>query len=99
MAVATQHMSAIPMDGKPAHATAPGKMASVDSEIITVTDLILSKVRETPDAIFAQYPATPKGRSDYVGYTVADIDRLADQAAQRYMDRGLKPEVNFCCRL
>lgn len=70
-------------------------MAGLDSQVITVTDLIKSKVRETPDVIFVQYPATPKGRSDYVGYTVADVDRLADQAAQQYMDRGLKPEVGL----
>lgn len=68
-------------------------MAVIDNQIITVTDLFLSKLRETPDAVFVQYPETPKGRSDYVGYTVTDIDRLADEGARQYADKGLKPEV------
>lgn len=68
-------------------------MAVGDSQIITVTDLFLSKIRETPDAIFIQYPETPKGKSDYVGYTVTDIDRLADEGAWQYTNRGLKADV------
>lgn len=70
-------------------------MAVIDDRIITVTDLFLSKVRETPDAVFIQYPETPKGRSDYVGYTVTDIDRLVDEGARQYTNKGLKPEVRF----
>lgn len=69
-------------------------MGSVnDNQIVTVTDFILSKVQEAPDAVFVQYPATPKSRSEYVGYTIADIDRLADEAARQYVKKGIRPEV------
>lgn len=69
-------------------------MGSVsDNQVVTVTDFIFSKVQEKPDAVFVQYPATPKSRGEYVGYTVADIDRLADEAARQYVKRGISPEV------
>lgn len=92
MAVATQKMPALPLDVgvKP---TENGTKGDNDSQVITITDLLLSKVRETPDAVFIQYPATEKGKSDYVGYTVTDVDRLADEAARQYVARGLRPEV------
>lgn len=64
-----------------------------DHEIVTITDLFSSKVRQTPNAIFLQYPETAKGKSDYVGYTVNDVDRLADEAARQYLRQGLHPEV------
>lgn len=67
--------------------------ATTDNQIVTITDLLLNKVRDTPDSVFIQYPATSKGKSDYVGYTVVDIDRLADEAARQYVARGLKSEV------
>ena len=88
MAVATQQMPALPLDVgiKPVENDS-------DSQVVTITDLLLSKVRETPDAVFIQYPATAKGKSDYVGYTVTDVDRLADEAARQYVARGLRPEV------
>ncbi|KKY35657.1 putative l-aminoadipate-semialdehyde dehydrogenase [Diaporthe ampelina] len=87
MAVATQQMPALPLDVgiKPVENDS-------DSQVVTITDLLLSKVRETPDAVFIQYPATAKGKSDYVGYTVTDVDRLADEAARQYVARGLRPE-------
>lgn len=92
MAVATQQMPTLPLDVgvKP---TENGTNGESDSQVVTVTDLLLSKVRETPDAVFIQYPATAKGKSDYVGYTVTDVDRLADEAARQYAARGLRPEV------
>lgn len=92
MAVATQQMPSLPLDVgvKP---TENGTNGVSDSEVVTITDLLLSKVRETPDAVFIQYPATAKGKSDYVGYTVTDVDRLADEAARQYAARGLHPEV------
>ncbi|KAG6361850.1 hypothetical protein INS49_010079 [Diaporthe citri] len=91
MAVATQQMPALPLDVgvKP---TENGTNGDSDSQVVTITDLLLSKVRETPDAVFIQYPATAKGKKDYVGYTVTDVDRLADEAARQYVARGLRPE-------
>lgn len=67
--------------------------ATEDNQVVTVTDLLLNKVRDTPETVFIQYPATAKGKSDYVEYTVSDIDRQADEAARQYAKRGLKPEV------
>ncbi|KAJ0119622.1 male sterility protein [Diaporthe amygdali] len=92
MAVATQKMPALPLDVglKP---TESGPNGEQDSQVVTITDLLLSKVRETPDAVFIQYPATAKGKSDYVGYTVTDVDRLADEAARQYAAQGLRPEL------
>ncbi|KAL1881254.1 hypothetical protein Daus18300_001106 [Diaporthe australafricana] len=92
MAVATQQMPALPLDVelKPTEAGLNGES---DSQVVTITDLLLSKVRETPDAVFIQYPATARGKSDYVGYTVSDVDRLADETARQYAARGLRPEV------
>lgn len=96
MAVATQQMPALPLDVgvKP---TENGPNGDSDTQVVTITDLLLSKVRETPDAVFIQYPATAKGKSDYVGYTVTDVDRLADEAARQYAARGLRPEVCIVC--
>lgn len=94
MSVATQQMSAVPLDG----ALGPKEsltQATTDNEVVTVTDLLLSKVRSTPDAVFIRYPATAKGKSDYVGFTVTDIDRLADEAARQYVKKNLRPEVTF----
>lgn len=93
MSVATQQMAAlIHLDGvqePPVGHTQP----TTSNQIVTITDLLLNKAHETPDAVFIQYPATAKGKSDYVGYTVTDIDRLADEAARQYAKRGLVPEV------
>lgn len=64
-----------------------------EDEVVTIPELFLSKARETPDAVFLRYPATTKGKSDYINYTVSDIDRLADEAARQYLIQGLHPEV------
>lgn len=94
MAVATQQISSVPLDGAlKSNGTVSGPKP--DNKVVTVTDLLLSKVRTTPDAIFIRYPATAKGRNDYVGFSVTDIDRLADEAARQYARRGLKPEVRY----
>lgn len=92
MSVATQQASLMALNGvhKPPE---DHTHATTDNQVVTVTDLLLDKVRETPDAVFIQYPATAKGKNDYVGYTVTDIDRLADETARQYAKRGLVPEV------
>lgn len=64
-----------------------------EDEVVTIPELFLSKARETPHAVFLRYPATTKGKSDYINYTVSDIDRLADEAARQYLIQGLHPEV------
>ncbi|EFW99074.1 nonribosomal peptide synthetase-like protein [Grosmannia clavigera kw1407] len=57
-----------------------------------VNDLLLSRVRNSPETQFLGYPATSKGRADYVYHTVQDVDRYATTAAWRYLQSGLIPE-------
>lgn len=92
MSVATQQVPAlIPLDGIKEPSVDHTRVIP-DNQLVTVTDLLLNKVCDTPDAVFIQYPATAKGKDDYVGYTVTDIDRLADEAARQYAKRGLRPD-------
>ncbi|KAH8890655.1 acetyl-CoA synthetase-like protein [Thozetella sp. PMI_491] len=63
-----------------------------EEPIETITDLLLSKVRESPDSIFVSYPATAKGKCDYVDYSVSQIDAFADEAARKYALQGLFPQ-------
>ncbi|KAK1856583.1 male sterility protein [Colletotrichum chrysophilum] len=58
----------------------------------TVTDLLLRRVEEAPDVDVLAYPATARGRDDYVNYTAKDLDRFADEAARKYAQAGLLPE-------
>lgn len=96
MTVAVQAVSPLPrVDIESKTMTSNLTSSPGNDEIVTVTDLFLSKVRDTPDTIFVQYPATLKGKSDYIGYTVTDIDRLVDEAARQYANKGLQSEVRF----
>ncbi|TID06887.1 Non-canonical non-ribosomal peptide synthetase FUB8 [Colletotrichum higginsianum] len=61
-------------------------------ELRTVTDLLLRRVEEAPDVDVLAYPATARGRDDYVNYTAKDLDRFADEAARKYAQAGLLPE-------
>jgi hypothetical protein len=63
-----------------------------EERIDTITDLLLSKVRQSPDSVFLSYPATARGRSDYVDYTVSKLDEFVDEAARKYVASGLLPE-------
>lgn len=95
MSVATQQKAALlPMNGSPVQRE-PLAKTTADHQVATVTELLLSKVRDTPDAVFIQYPASAKGKGDYLKYTVSDIDRLANEAVRQYARRGLKPEVSY----
>lgn len=59
-----------------------------------VNDLLLRRVREGPYAPFFAYPATPRGKDDYVYHTVGDIDNYANAAARFYLHGGVVPEVH-----
>ncbi|KJR82998.1 uncharacterized protein SPSK_03912 [Sporothrix schenckii 1099-18] len=56
-----------------------------------VNDLLARRVREGPHSPFFAYPATPRGKDDYVHHTVGDIDRYADAAASLYLQSGVVP--------
>lgn len=64
-------------------------------ELRTVTDLLLRRVEEAPDVDVLAYPASARGRDDYVDYTAKDLDRFADEAARKYAQAGLLPEVRL----
>lgn len=93
MAVATQQMPTLLLSEEVK--SAPETTHLENTSIYTVNDLFLSKARDTPHAVFVQYPATDRGKSDYVSYTVANIDRLVDEAARQYAQRGLIPNVSL----
>ena len=59
----------------------------------TVDDLLFNQSQIIPDVPLVAYPATPRGRSDYVHYTAKDLDRFADHGAQKYASLGLQPKV------
>lgn len=65
-----------------------------EKRIETVNDLLLSKVRDNPDSVFLSYPKTARGKSDYVDYTVSELDEFVDEAARKYVASGLLPEVS-----
>ena len=64
------------------------------SPINTVDDLLLSRVHTSPNTTLLAYPATPRGKNDYVDYSARDLDRFVDQAAQNYATAGLFPQVS-----
>jgi hypothetical protein len=59
----------------------------------TVDDLLFNQSQTIPDVPLVAYPATARGRSDYVHYTAKDLDRFADHGAQKYASLGLQPNV------
>lgn len=65
-----------------------------DDQIETVDDLLLKRIRDYPDSAFISYPASPRGKSDYVDYTASQVDQFADEAARRYAASGVLPDVS-----
>lgn len=81
------------------HFHAEGSVVEDDASSLTptpaprvVNDLLVRRVREGPYAPFFAYPATPRGKEDYVYHTVGDIDRYADAAACLYLQSGVVPQ-------
>jgi len=87
-------------------ATATSKLDNLDvrvngtkSQIMcTVDDLLFNQSQTIPDVPLVAYPATARGRSDYVHYTAKDLDRFADHGAQKYASLGLQPKVPAPCQ-
>lgn len=59
----------------------------------TVDDLLFNRSQTIPDVPLVAYPATARGRADYVHYTARDLDRFADHGASKYKSTGLLPQV------
>lgn len=79
--------------------TSPSAAITVEGkqplEINTINDFLLSRVESNGDAPLVGYPATARGKDDYVYYTAKDLDRFADEAAWNYSRAGLVPEVSY----
>lgn len=59
----------------------------------TVDDLLFNRSQTIPEVPLVAYPATPRGRADYVNYSARDLDRFADHGANKYASMGLAPQV------
>ncbi len=70
-----------------------GKLKADTTVLYTINDLLVQKALSSPDVPFLAYPASPKGRDDYVHYTARDLDRFADEAARAYVEMGLPVKV------
>ena len=87
-------------------ATATSKLDNLDVRVngttpqimYTVDDLLFNQSQTIPDVPLVAYPATARGRSDYVHYTAKDLDRFADHGAQKYASLGLQPNVLSPCQ-
>jgi acyl-CoA synthetase (AMP-forming)/AMP-acid ligase II len=63
--------------------------------INTVDDILLSRLRISPTAPLIAYPATTRGKTDYVDYSANDLNRFIDEAVRQYASLGLVPEVSL----
>ena len=59
----------------------------------TVDDLLFNRSQTIPDVPLVAYPATARGRADYIHYTARDLDRFAGHGASKYKSMGLLPRV------
>lgn len=66
--------------------------------IDTVEDVLLSRLDTSPTAPLISYPATPRGKTDYVDYSANDLNRFVDEAVRKYASSGLIPEVRYWFR-
>lgn len=57
--------------------------------IYTIDDLLFNRSQTIPDVPLIAYPATSRGRADYVRYTAKDLDRFANHGAMKYTSMGL----------
>ena len=62
-------------------------------DIIAVDDLLRSRARSNPNLIQVAYPSGEKSSAEYHDYTLADLDRFADEMARNFVTQGLVPKV------
>jgi len=67
---------------------------STVKQVSTINELLICRSETFPDAPLVAYPSTSRGRADYVDYTANDLDRFADEAAQKLTALGLQPQVS-----
>jgi hypothetical protein len=75
------------------HEPVLGAKPNKEAMLYTVNDLLVQKALSSPNVPLLAYPASPKGRDDYVHYTARDLDRFADEAVRTYIAMGLPIKV------
>ena len=65
------------------------------NRLYTIDDLIMDRATTSPNAPVLGYPASARGRADYVYYTNSDLDRFADEAARNLISSGLHSNVRI----
>ncbi|KAE8146730.1 putative NRPS-like enzyme [Aspergillus avenaceus] len=58
--------------------------------LYTINDVLLDRVRSSPDVPLIGYPASSHGLSDYTFYTSTDLDRFASGAVKSLEHSGLR---------
>lgn len=62
-------------------------------KIYTIDDLIVNRASTAPNEPVLGYPASPRGKDDYVYYSNKDLDQFADEAAKYLLTAGLPAKV------
>jgi len=84
----------------PLRLTSPKTMSAAVNEIKyssinTIDELLISRVKTGLNASLLAYPATLRGKSDYISYTAKDLDGFVDKAARKFASLSLIPEVSW----
>lgn len=87
-------MTLLTANSSPIHLASPKTISAAvneikDNSLDTIDDLLINRVQTSPNASLVAYPATLRGRSDYIDYTAKDLDRFADEAAKKFARPGL----------
>lgn len=93
MAVATESFTSLPL-AEPPSASYPSLPASYDHPR-TVNELFIRNVAKYGNSPCLGYPATDRGKADYVYYSFHQLNGLVDKAAAHYAESGLVLEVSF----
>jgi hypothetical protein len=65
------------------------------NRLYTIDDLIVDRASTSPNAPVLGYPASARGRADYVYYSNSDLDRFADEVARNLISSGLHSNVRI----
>jgi len=65
------------------------------NRLYTIDDLIVDRATTSPNVPVLGYPASARGRADYVFYSNSDLDRFADEAARNLISSGLHSNVRI----
>ena len=65
------------------------------NRLYTIDDLIVDRATTSPNTPVLGYPASARGRADYVYYSNSDLDRFADEATRNLISSGLQSNVRI----